>query len=320
MNVERDGILKLSRNKKTTVKNVVTWAQVKKHKTLLLLLMPMALATLVFLYLPMPGLIMAFMDYDVFIGFSSPFVGLANFKEIVMLPSFWTSTVNTLMLSFFNLFVIFPAPILFALLLNELKGKAFKRVVQTVSYLPHFLSWIAVIGISTSLFSMYGIVNDLRLMLYGADVERVMYLSEQWFFLPHVVVLNLWKTLGWNSVIYIAAISGIDDQIYEAAVVDGAGRFKQCIHITIPSILPTAVMLFILNIGSVFKDNFDLIYGLQNPFIDFETISTVIYKRGIAGGDYSMATAVGLMQSVIGFILVVFANIFSKKVNDVALW
>ena len=294
--------------------------KIKRHIPLYIIILPMLVATLVFLYVPMFGLSMAFMDYDVFKGFDSPWVGFANFKEIISLPAFWQATLNTLKLSVLNMVVVFPAPIIFALLLNELGHKFFKRVVQTVSYLPHFLSWIAVVGISSSVFSNYGIVNDLRLAFFGEGTERTMFLSQQGFFIPHVIGLTLWKTLGWDSIIYISAISGIDDQLYEAAAIDGAGRFRRCISITIPSILPTAVMLFILKVGSLFKDNFDLIYGLQNPFIDFETISTLIYKQGIGAGDYSISTGIGLMQGVIGFGLVMIANYFSRKVNDVALW
>ncbi len=296
-------------------------AVIRKNIFLYILLLPIVLSTFIFAYLPLPGLLMSFMEYDVFKGFSgSPWVGLDNIKAIISLPSFWEATLNTIQISVYNLTIVFVAPIIFALLLNEVKQMLFKRVVQTVSYLPHFLSWIAIIGISTSVFSTYGIVNDLRLLLGGEGTERVMYLANQSFFVPHVILLSLWKSTGWNSVIYIAAISGIDEQLYEAACVDGAGKLRQCISITIPSIMPTAVMLFILAIGGIFKDNFDLIYGLQNAFIDFETITTIVYKQGIENGQYSMSTAIGFMQGVIGFVLVIFANKFSKKVNDVALW
>ena len=312
---------KLNKNTTPVVTKSKAWASIKKDRFLYLLLLPMVLSTLIFLYFPMPGLIMSFMDYDVFKGFfGSPWVGFDNIKELIELPAFWQATGNTLLLSFLSLIIIFPMPIIFALLLNELKNKYFKRMVQTVSYLPHFLSWIAVIGISSSLFSNYGIVNDLRMLFGDEETERVLFLAEQGFFVPHVVILSLWKTLGWNSIIYLSAISGVDDQMYEAAQVDGAGKFRQCISITIPSILPTAVMMFIMNLGTIFKDNFDLIYGLQNAFIDFETISTLIYKNGVTGGNYSMATALGFMQGAIGFLLVAIANAFSKKVNDVALW
>lgn len=301
-------------------KRVKLSLSVRKDLFLYLLLLPAMLLTLIFAYLPMPGVIISFMDYDIFQGFSSPWVGWANFKELFSLPMFTKATFNTVYLSFLNLVIIFPAPILFALLLNEVKNTGIKRVVQTVSYLPHFLSWIAVIGMAQSVYSTYGIINDLRVAVMGEGTERIRYLADQGFLVPNIVILNLWKNVGWSSIIYLAAITGIDSELYEAAWVDGANRLQQCLHITIPCILPTAVMLFLLQIGNIFKDNFDLIYGLQNAYIDFETISTVVYKQGIQSGDYANSTAIGLFQGGIGFFLVVIANWLSKKVNDVALW
>lgn len=292
----------------------------KKNIFSYFLLLPAIILTVIFAYLPMPGIIISFMEYDIFQGFSSPWIGWDNFKELFSLPMFTKATFNTVYLSVLNLVIIFPAPILFALLLNEIKCSPFKRVVQTVSYLPHFLSWIAVIGMAHSVYSTYGIINDLRVALLGEGAERIRFLADQGFLVPNIIILSLWKGVGWSSIIYLAAISGIDAQLYEAAQVDGANRLQQCVHITIPSILPTAVMLFLLQIGNLFRDNFDLIYGLQNAYIDFETISTIVYKQGIQSGDYSMSTAIGLFQGGIGFFLVVGANWLSKKVNNVALW
>lgn len=292
----------------------------KKNIFLYVLLLPAVVLTFIFAYMPMPGVIISFMEYDIFKGFSSPWVGWENFKELFSLPMFTKATFNTVYLSVLNLVIIFPAPIIFALLLNEVRCSVFKRVVQTVSYLPHFLSWIAVIGMAYSVYSTYGIINDLRVSIFGEGTERLRFLADQGFLVPNIIILSLWKGIGWSSIIYLAAISGIDSQLYEAAQVDGANRLRQCIHITIPSILPTAVMLFLLQIGNIFRDNFDLIYGLQNAYIDFETISTIVYKQGIQSGNYSMSTAIGLFQGGIGFVLVVIANWLSKKVNDVALW
>ncbi len=314
-------MIKLKENKQASIKKKKLKAsKLKKNSSLYLLLAPLLLFTLVFAYLPMPGILMAFMEYDIFKGMASPWVGFENFKEIVTMPSFFSAVGNTLKISFFNLVLVFPLPIVFALLLNELKNKFFKRVVQTISYLPHFLSWIAVVGLAYNLYGSYGIINDARIALMGADTERIMFLSLQGLFLPNIIMLMIWKSLGWNSVIYLATISGIDAELYEAAKIDGAGRFRQCLSITIPSILPTAVMLFILQIGGILNDNMDLVYGMQNAFIDFETISTLVYKNGISSGKYSVSTAIGLMQGAIGFCLVIIANTLSKKVNDTALW
>ncbi|MBR6729169.1 MAG: sugar ABC transporter permease [Clostridia bacterium] len=314
-------MIKVKENEQTTIRLTNTKAaKLKKNISLYLLLAPLLAFTLVFAYFPMPGIIMAFMEYDIFKGMRSPFVGLENFKTIIQMPAFFSAVWNTLKISFFNLVVVFPLPIIFALLLNELKNKLFKSVVQTISYLPHFLSWIAVIGVAYNLYGTYGIINDVRISLLGPDTQRIMFLSLQGLFLPNIVILMIWKTLGWSSVIYLATISGIDAELYEAAKIDGAGRFRQCLSITIPSILPTAVMLFILQIGGILNDNMDLVYGLQNAFIDFESISTLVYKNGISNGNYSVSTAIGLMQGVIGFGLVIIANTLSKKVNDTALW
>ena len=204
-------------------------------------------------------------------------------------------------------------------LVNELNDGKFKKFTQTVSYLPHFLSTIAVIGMAVSIYSEYGILNDLRIWLFGENTVRELFLTKQNLFVPNILILSNWKGLGWSSVIYLAAISGVDSSLYEAAIVDGAGKFRQCLHITIPSISTTIIMLFILKIGSLFNSDFELIYGLQNVYIDFEVISTVIYKQGITGGNYSVSTAFGFVQGVVSLVLVLITNYISKRVDDVSL-
>ncbi len=312
-------------NKKESVETVLNKRKngtllFKKNIFLYLLVLPAIVLTIYINYMPMAGVSVAFMDYNIFKGFDSPWVGFDNFKELFALPSFGKALTNTLTISCLNLFVVFPLPIIFALLLNEIRCSGYKRVVQTVSYLPHFISWIAVIGIAQSIFSTYGFVNDMRVAVLGENAERIRFLAKQEFFLPNIIGLSIWKELGWSSIVYLAAISGIDSQIYEAARVDGANRLQQCLYITLPSILPTVVMLFILKIGGLFSDNFDLVIGLQNPYIDFETLSTTTYKQGISAGNYSMATAISLFQGVISMTLVILTNKLSKKVNDVSLW
>lgn len=292
---------------------------IKKNKVLYLFLLPAILLTFVFSYLPLPGLLISFMDYDLFAGFKSPWVGLDNIKEIFTVPEFSDSIKNTLYLSVLNLLIGTPLPIIFALMLNELKDGYFKRFTQTVSYLPHFLSTIAVIGLATSILSEYGIVNDIRVKLLGPDTERLLFLGMQKLFVPNVIFIGIWQSLGWNSIIYLSAISGIDASLYEAAIVEGAGKMRQCWHITLPCISQTIIMLFILSIGGLFNSNFELIYGLQNAFIDFEVISTVIYKQGITAGDYSTSTAFGFLQGLISLVLVLGANGLSKKVNDISI-
>ena len=289
-----------------------------KNFSLYMFLVPGILLTVLFSYAAMPGLLIGFMDYNYFLGFKSPWVGLSNIVQILTTPDLNSAIVNTLILSVINLTIVFPLPIIFALMLNELKNGLFKRFTQTVSYLPYFLSTISIIGIATSTFSEYGIINDIKL-LFNPNAERTLYLTIQNLFVPNITALTVWQTLGWSSIIYLSTISGIDPTLYEAAAIDGAGKFKQCIHITIPNILPTVVLLFILQIGNLFKSNFDLIYGLQNPFINFEVISTVIYKQGITNGNYSISTAFGFIEGFISLILIFVANFISKKINDISI-
>ena len=290
-----------------------------RNKAAYLFLIPGIILVFIFMYIPLGGLAIAFMDYDVLLGFKSPFVGFDKFIEIFTIPDFYKSILNTVKLSVLNIAVGFPLPIIFALMLNELKNGLFKRSVQTVSYLPHFLSTIAVVGLATTVFSMYGVVNDLRVAFGGEGTSRELFLAKQEMFVPMLVFLSVWQSLGWNSIIYLSAISGIDHELYDAAVVDGAGKFKQCWHVTIPSIAPTIIMLFILKMGDLFKSNFDLIYGMQNVYIDFEVITTTVFKKGIEAGNYSASTALSLFQGLISLVLVLGANYISKKVDDVSI-
>lgn len=292
---------------------------IKKNKALYLFLVPAIVLTAVFSYAPMPGLLISFMDYDMFAGFKSPWVGLENIKAIFTVAEFTQSIKNTVWLSFLNIVIATPLPIIFALMLNEIKDGYFKRFTQTVSYLPHFLSTIAVIGLATSIFSEYGIINDIRIKLGGPETERILFLTLQKMFVPNVMFIGIWQGMGWSSIIYLAAISGVDSSLYEAAIVDGAGKLRQCWHITLPAISQTIIMLLILSIGGLFNSNFDLIYGLQNAYIDYEVISTVIYKQGITAGNYSVSTAFGFMQGLISVILVLGANWLSKKIDDVSI-
>ncbi|MCL2703579.1 MAG: ABC transporter permease subunit [Defluviitaleaceae bacterium] len=268
------------------------------------------------MYIPLGGLVVAFKDYDIFAGFwASPWADQFGFKHIIgviqnefLRASIW----NTLKLSLLNMIIGFPAPILLAILINELRLGPFKKTVQTISYMPHFLSWISVIGLITVFFAEYGPVNDI-LGTLNSNHTRQLYLAEQRLFVPFLVGLNLWKTMGFQSIVFIATIAGIDPQLYEAAKVDGAGRFKQCIHITLPGLYTIAILLLVLSVGAILSSNFELVFGLQNPFIDFEVIDTVIYRRGLMGRDYAAATALGLVRGVIAILLTLGANQISKK-------
>ncbi|WNR45281.1 ABC transporter permease [Paenibacillus roseipurpureus] len=296
------------------------WREVSKHRALYLLISPAILLTILFSYVPMPGIYVAFLDYDIFMQLRSPFVGLQNFIEVFTLPMFLQSIANTLVLSILTLAVTFPAAIILALLLNEMKNGLFKRFVQTVSYLPHFFSWITVIGMAYAMYAMYGPVNDAIVSVTGKDADRILFLGQQWFFVPNILVMTLWKNAGWNTIMYLAALTAIDPTLYEAAHIDGAGRWRRLWHITLPGIRPTIVMLLIFGIGGLLGSNFELVYGLQNSFIDFEVISTIVYKQGINQGQYSLATALGLAQGIVSFILLYTANRISKKLTQTGIF
>lgn len=294
---------------------------VRKNYGVYLMLLPAVLLTFVFAYLPMPGILVAFKDYNIFKGpLGSPWSGLHNIQRVFEMPGVVQSIWNTLLLSIYTLLIGFPAPIIFALLLNEMRSMWYKRVVQTISYLPYFLSWISVIGIAINLYSMYGPINDLLVAINGPNTERTLFLANPAFFVPNILILTVWKGLGWDSIIYLAAITSIDPQLYEAAVIDGAGKVKQAWYITMPGLLPTTMILLILRLGGLFGSNFELVYGLQNPFINYEVISTVVYKMGIQQADYSLATAVGFLQGLVALILTLLANKASKMASGTAIW
>jgi len=290
------------------------WKKLKRDKYQYVMLLPAFIATLILKYIPMFGLVMAFQNFNIFDGFlHSEWVGLDNFIKIFTQSKFTTAIGNTLLVSILNLLICFPAPIILALLINELEHERFKKVTQTVSYLPHFLSWISVVGLATVLLGKDGVINDLRMAL-GAT-ERVAYLGKQELFLPIIVLLNLWKETGWGTVIHLANLSSINPELYEAASVDGATRLQKIWYITLPHMLPTVMILLIFKMGTLFASNFELIYGLQNPFIDFEVISTIIYQTGIKSGNYSMSTAIGFAEGLIALLLVFGSNWFSKKTS-----
>jgi putative aldouronate transport system permease protein len=286
------------------------------------MILPAFAFTFVFAYIPIGGLGAAFKDFNIFRGFwGSPWAdqwGMANiiglFNNRFLMASIW----NTVYLSMLNLLIGFPLPIILALMINELRIGIFKKTIQTISYMPFFISWITVVGIVTMFLSRHGPLNDFLSLLFS-NHERTLYLTHQQYFVPILVTTNLWKNIGWNSIIYIAAISSIDPQLYEAATVDGAGKWKQMLHITIPGLTMTMVVLFVLNIGGLMASNFELVYGLDNPFIDFDVIDTVIYRQGLLGRNYSTATALGFVRGLIALSLTLGANYVSKKINKISI-
>lgn len=295
-----------------------------RHWRLYLMILPAFCITVVFAYIPLTGLIVAFKNYNMWLGFlKSPWAGrfgLDNIISIFTNPDLYGAVWNTVLLSILNLALGFPTPILLALMFNELRNGIFKRTVQTISYMPHFLSWISIVGLCYTFFSDYGPLNDLLSLIFGQSRERVLYLARQEYFLPLLLLLNLWQSVGWSSIIYLAAIAGLDPQLYEAAAIDGANRFQQTRYITLPGISTTAAIILILSMGGILGSNFELVFGLQNAYINFETIDTIIYKHGIQQRGYSLATALGFSRGMIALVITIGANYLSKRVNDVAVF
>lgn len=295
------------------------WKRIKRDKYQYLMLSIAFFTILIFAYVPMYGVVMAFQDFDIFDGFlHSEWVGLENLKKIFTQKRFLGAIWNTLWVSILNLFITFPAPIILALLINELENKWFKKITQTVSYLPHFLSWISVIGIINVLFGRGGLLND-ALLAAGVIEERITFLAQQEYFIWFIVGAGLWKETGWGTVIHLANLASISPDLYEAANIDGATRMQKIRYITLPHMVPTVMILLIFKMGTLFSSNFELIYGLQNPYIDFEVISTIVYQTGIKSGGYSMATAVSLSEGIIALFLVLVSNKISKKVSGAGL-
>lgn len=307
----------------TGTKSGGLFSKLWKYKLLYLLISGALIWTIIFSYLPMIGVVMAFQEFNIFKGFlGSKFVGLDNFIKIFTEPVFLKAIVNTLLYNSVVLFLGFPAPIILALMFNEIRGRFFKRFVQTVSYLPYFLSWISVVALFYAFFEMSGPFNDFRALIFGQDIERINILMDPDNFLGLIFGSHLWKNLGWSSVIFLAAIAGIDPQLYEAAVIDGCGRWKQILHITIPGILPTIMIIFILSSGSLVSSNFEQVFGFQNLYTMEQTqvVNTVVYKMGVQQGNYSIATAFGLAQGIVSFLIVYVVNKITKKSSNISIW
>ena len=291
-----------------------------REKYLWLLLVPGIVWYLVFCYAPMYGLIISFKDFSPFKGImKSPWVGFLWFKQFFQSAFFWRLIRNTILLNVYGILFAFPAPIILALLLNEVRHRWFQRIAQTISYLPHFISMVIVVGMLVNFFDTQGIVNSFR-HIFG--LKSVNFMIQPGLFRPLYIGSGIWQSAGWNSIVYLAALAGIDQQLYEAATVDGAGKIRQLWHISLPGILPTIVILLILNVGSMLNVGFEKVFLMYNPatYETADVISTYVYRRGIASGEFSFGTAVGLFQAVINFALVVGANQLSKRVGEISLW
>ncbi|MFC5648192.1 ABC transporter permease [Paenibacillus solisilvae] len=294
----------------------------KKIFSLYLLLAPAIVLLLVFNYIPMYGIVIAFQDYSVFKGIAgSTWVGFKHIGYFLHDDTFWKVMRNTLIINFYDILFGFTAPIIFALLANEIHSRSFKRVMQTISYLPHFLSWIVVSGIIYEMLSpQHGMVNDMLGMMFGT--KPVFFMTEQHFYRGITVAADIWKSVGWSAILYFATIAGIDQSMYEAAMIDGASRWKQTLYITLPMMVPMITLLLLLKISSIFTANFDRFFLLENPLVyDVgDVISTYTYRIGLEQAQYSLTTAIGFVQSLLGFILLISANKLSKKLIGLGLY
>jgi len=291
-----------------------------RNKYVYIMAIPVVLFYVLFHYVPMGGLLIAFQDYNLVKGISgSEWVGLQNFIDFFQGYEFGRLLKNTLLLSFELIIFTFPAPLILALLINEVRCNPFKKLVQTVSYLPHFISLVVICGLVVNFTSSEGVLNQI-LALFG--VEPSTWLMRKELFHPIYIASDLWQQVGWNSIVYLAAIAGIDPGLYEAATIDGAGRWRQLWNVTLPALVPTITILFIMRIGNVMTLGHEKIILLYNPTI-YETadiISSFIYRRGLLDASYGFSAAVGLFNSVINCILLWTANFLSKRLTENSLW
>jgi putative aldouronate transport system permease protein len=281
------------------------------------MILPGLIFFILFKYAPMAGIVIAFQEYDPFLGFAdSPWVGFDHFVRLFTDPDFWMLLRNTLILSALNLFLFFPAPIVLAVLLNEVRRAWFRKMVQTIVYMPHFLSWVVVVGLTVLLFATQdGGINNV-LATWG--LNRIELLTDPSYFRVLYTLQNIWKEAGWNAIIFLAALASIDPTLYEAAVADGAGRWRQMWHITLPALRSTIVVLFILRLGHVMDIGFEHIFLMQNSLNRevADVFDTYVYRSGVLQGEFSYTTAVGLFKSVIGLTLIVVFNRVSKKIGE----
>ena len=294
---------------------------VRKHRLHLAMILPVMCWYLLFRYGPLYGITLAFKDFQLLRGITgSPWVGLANYKRLFGSYDFKNVFTNTLVIAGLNFLFGFPAPILLALMLNELRAQKFKRVAQSLSYLPHFISWVILTGIFMELLSPSRVpVNTL---LKAVGLQPVYFLGDARYFRGTLVVTNIWKTIGWNSIVYLAALGGVNEELYDAARVDGCGRWARIWHVTLPGITPVVTIMLIMAVGSLVEDNFDQVFNLLNPAVysTGDVLGTYIYRQGITNMDYSYSTAVELFRNLISLILVLSANFISKRVNEYGLW
>lgn len=299
----------------------------KKHRSLVPFVIPAMLFALVFSYLPMIGILIAFKDnpnfgrYDVFEAFSRADWTLDNFKTLFSDPEILRYVVNTLIISIMKIVILFPLPIILAVMISEVRSKHFSKLIQGIVFLPHFFSWVVIVGIFNSLFGIYGPINNIGVALGGTPVY---FMGDPAWFRWLVVLLSGWKEVGYSSIVYIAAISAIDPALYEAAKLDGATKFRQIWNVTIPLIMPTIIVMLIIRVGYLMDAGFEQVYAMINSYTreTGEIIGTYVYRLGLGTGsrDYGLSTAVGLVNGLISLLLILVTNRISKKKMGTGIW
>lgn len=292
----------------------------RQNRSVYLMILVPLIVYLAFKYVPIFGLVIAFQEYNPWKGFAgSPFVGLEHFRLFVTGPYFSRVMLNVLILNLLQLIFVFPAPIVFALLLNELGAGPFKRITQTISYLPHFISTVVIVGIMMKMFAYSGVVNKFVVDFGG---EALPFFSLPGAFRPLYIGSDIWQSVGWGSIVYLASIAGINPELYEAATIDGASRLQKARYVTVPGITPTIMILFILKVGDLLEIGFEKIFLMYNPstYEVADVVATYVYRRGIEHLNYSYATAVGLFNAVLSFFLLIGANRLSRKLTEYSLW
>ncbi|HAN44130.1 MAG TPA: sugar ABC transporter permease [Ruminococcaceae bacterium] len=318
MDVRYDNLIDTKKNTPNKFARFLKAANNDKY--LYLMFLPPLIYYIVFHYVPIYGITLAFKEFDIVKGImGSPWVGLKYVKQFIFDPYFWQVVKNTLTLSITNLVLSFPVSIILALMLNELRAQRFKKLVQTVSYLPHFISVVVVCGMIVSFLSSDGIVNQI-ITWFGGNPKQ--FLTDPRYFTGIYVISNIWQGAGWGSIIYLSALSAIDVQLYEVSTIDGANRWQQLLNVTLPGIMPTICIMFILETGKIMEVSFQKILLLLNGsnMQVADVISTYVYRRGIIGADFSYSAGVGLFQSLIALILILSTNAIVRKLNQTSLW
>lgn len=307
-------------------KNLGFWNYFVSHYGLYIMLVPGLLYLFIYKFLPLFGLIIAFKDYNIFLGnnpfqavMESKWVGLKYYRRLFQDPYFIKVFFNTLIINAYKIVFLFPLPIVLSVLLNEVKNKVFKKLVQTSVYIPYFFSWVITFGIFYSVLGAYGIVNTT---LNSIGIEKIKFFITPKIFRTLLIITEGWKEIGWNSIVYLAAISGIDPTLYEAAEIDGAGRIRKIIYVTLPSIMPSIVLMLIIRIGNILSGGYEQILVMYNPVVYevADVIQTYVYRMGLGRMEFSLGTALGLFNSVVAFIMIIVANLISKAVIDRGIW